>query len=126
MLRRFLQARREARDRVQRDAKDLLTFMGEPAYFEARERARSARKKADRTEDRHWGRVAVEIARRTDHRIGEKAADRYERPQEPTGSASPGESSSTLSWRSRRGSPTSWTGSRQDAAQRPGPGSPHR
>ena len=78
MLHRLLQPCEEARDRVLKDAGDLLTFMGDPAYYEARERARSARAKGDTADDRHWGRVAVEIARRTGHRIGEKVVDRYE------------------------------------------------
>lgn len=79
MLRRLLQARRDAWDRVLKNANDLLTFMGGPAHYEAREQARSARAYGDAANDRHWGRVAVEIARRTGRRIGEKVVDRYER-----------------------------------------------
>ena len=75
----FLGVRRERRARLDRDASDLLTFLGDLAYSEARERARSCRGKSDRAGDRHWSRVAVEIARRTQYEIGETAADRYER-----------------------------------------------
>ncbi len=70
----FFRLWREARERVERDARDLLTWMGDPAYYEARERARACRAKGDRAGDRHWGKVAVEIARRTGHVIGEAAA----------------------------------------------------
>ncbi len=80
ILRRWLQRRREARARVERDATDLLTFLGHFGYPEGRSRARACRKKGDRTGGRHWGRVAVEIARRTGVRIGEKVADRYAAP----------------------------------------------
>lgn len=73
----FFRRRREARERIEQDARDLLTWMGNPAYYEARERARACRAKGDRAGDRHWGRVAVEIAGRTGHVIGERAADRY-------------------------------------------------
>ena len=77
MLRRWLQARHDAREQVRRDARDLLTFMGDAAYAEARNRAREHRAKRDRRGDRHWSRVAVEIARSIGHVIGEKTADRY-------------------------------------------------
>ena len=77
MLRRWLQARYHRHERVRRDAHDLLTFMGGGAYAEARTRAREHRAKRDGKGDRHWGRVAVEIARSTGYVIGEKAADRY-------------------------------------------------
>lgn len=77
MLRRWLQARRERHEHVLRDARDLLTFMGDGAYGEARTRAREHRAKGDGNGDRHWGRVAVEIARATGYVIGQRAADRY-------------------------------------------------
>lgn len=56
-----------------------MTFLGEMAYDEARTRARACRHRDDRRGDRHWSKVAVEIARRTGREIGVKAADRYER-----------------------------------------------
>lgn len=77
MLRRWLKARHDRRERVLRDARDLLTFMGDGAYGEAHTRAREHRAKGDYAGDRHWGRVAVEIARSTGYVIGETAADRY-------------------------------------------------
>lgn len=77
MLRRWFQARRERNEKVLGDARDLLTFMGDGAYGEARNRAREHRAKRDGRGDRHWSRVAVEIADCTGHVIGEKAVDRY-------------------------------------------------
>lgn len=74
----FLDRRRERRVRLDRDASDLVTFLGDLAYSEARERARSCRVKGDRAGNRNWSRVAVEIARRTRYEIGETGADRYE------------------------------------------------
>ena len=77
-LRALLTNLRTRRKRVQGDASDLLTFLGEYAYYEARERARTCRSKRDRAGDRHWSRVAVEIAGREGRVIGETVADRYE------------------------------------------------
>ena len=74
---RWIKAWREERRRVRKDAGALLTFIGEGAYPEARTRAREHRAKGDRRADRHWSRVAVEIARRTGHVIGESTADRF-------------------------------------------------
>lgn len=74
---RFLAARREARARIQRDAGDLILWLGEGAYAEARSRGRECRGRADQAGYRHWSGVAVEIARRTDYPIGERVADRY-------------------------------------------------
>lgn len=71
-------ARRERRARCDQDAHDLVVFLGELAYPEARGRAREARGRGDRAADRHWSRVAVEIARRTDIAIGETVDDRYD------------------------------------------------
>src|SRR3569833_4471142 len=77
-LRRWFSRWREARDRVQKDATDLTTWLGEgAAYTEARARARERRAKHDGSSARHWSRVAVVIARRTGYVIGETAADRY-------------------------------------------------
>lgn len=75
---RFLANRRERRARVKQDAADLLTFLGDHAYYEARSRARTCRGKRDQAGDRHWSRVAVEVASREGRVIGEKVADRYE------------------------------------------------
>lgn len=77
-LRALLTNLRARRKRVQGDASDLLTFLGEYAYYEARERARTCRSKRDRAGDRHWSRVAVEIAGREGRVIGETVADGYE------------------------------------------------
>lgn len=77
-IRRLLDAHRERRTHCERDARDLIVFLGELAYPEARGRAREARGKDDRAADRHWSRVAVEIAKRTDVAIGETVDDRYE------------------------------------------------
>lgn len=77
-LRALLTTLRTRRMRVHGDASDLLTFLGKYAYYEARERARTCRSKGDRDGDRHWSRVAVEIAGREGRVIGEKVGDRYE------------------------------------------------
>jgi hypothetical protein len=95
MLRRFLVARRERQARIDRDATDLLAFLGDMAYGEARTRARTARTNRDAAGDKHWSGVAVEIAKRTGYVIGEKVTDRYEatravpppRPTLPRGAA---------------------------------------
>ena len=52
-------------------------------YHEARTRARAYRHCDDGGGDRHWSKVAVEIAKRTGREIGVKAADRYERDSRP-------------------------------------------
>lgn len=77
MLTRWLQARHDRHERALCDARDLLTFMGDGAYGEARTRARKHRVTGDGAGDRHWGRVAVQIARKTGYVIGATAADRY-------------------------------------------------
>lgn len=82
MLTRWLQARRERRDRAERDAAKLLLWMGDHAYREARERARACRRRGDRAGDRHWGRVACLIADQAGIVVGEKVADRYERTRQ--------------------------------------------
>jgi hypothetical protein len=46
---RFLQQRRERRRAIDRQAGDLLTFLGDMAYGEARSRARACRRKDDTT-----------------------------------------------------------------------------
>lgn len=55
-----------------------MTFLGDMACDEARTRARACRGRDDRRDDRHWSKVAVEVAKRTGREIGVKAADRYE------------------------------------------------
>ena len=80
---RFLAYQRERRARVEQDTADLLTFLGDHAYYEARTRARTCRGKRDRAGDRHWSRVAVEVAKREGRVIGEKVADRYEANRDP-------------------------------------------
>lgn len=69
---------REQRERVEREATLLITFLGDMAYTAARDRARACRVNADGEGERLWSRVAVAIARRTGHEIGVKVADRYE------------------------------------------------
>lgn len=64
MIRRWLAKRREARERVQHDADELLTFLGDYAYREARHRARTCLVRSNIAGDRHWSRVASEIAKR--------------------------------------------------------------
>ena len=78
MLYRWLSARRERLARIERDASDLQTFLGDHAYPEARTRAREARARQDWAGDRHWSRVAVRIADETDQSVGQGAANRYE------------------------------------------------
>jgi hypothetical protein len=73
-----LQSRRERREAIAREAEQLILFLDDMAYDEARTRARSCRTKQDWAGDRFWSQVAVEIARRTGRVIGAKAADRYE------------------------------------------------
>ena len=70
----------ENRKRVQREADTLITFLGEMAYDEARDRARACRAKGDDAGDRLWSKVAITIARRTGREIGVKIADRDQRP----------------------------------------------
>jgi hypothetical protein len=78
MLLRMILRFRERRERVRKDATELTARLGDDAaYAEARSKARASRAKQDRTADRHWSRVAVEIADRAGFVIGEKAADRY-------------------------------------------------
>lgn len=76
---RFLLEWRSRREAIARGAAELMTFLGDMAYDEARTRARACRRRDDRRGDRHWSKVAVEIAKRTGREIGVKVADRYER-----------------------------------------------
>ena len=78
-LMRFLLEWRPRREAIVRAAAELMTFLGDMAYDEARGRARTCRIRDDRRGDRHWSKVAVEIAKRTGREIGVKVADRYER-----------------------------------------------
>lgn len=68
---------RDARFQVRDDASALITEHGNPAYYVARDRARDAGKAGDRLAQKHWSRVAVQIAWEIGYVIGEKAADRY-------------------------------------------------
>lgn len=79
MLRRFLRYRRDVRERVEREAANLMLFLGEGAYDEARDRSRSARER-DVIQSNFWARVARSIASKTGRTIGEKTADRFDRP----------------------------------------------
>lgn len=81
---RFLLEWRSRREAIARGASELMTFLGDMAYDEARGRARACRHRDDRRGDRHWSKVAVEIAKRTGREIGVKAADRYERDSRST------------------------------------------
>ena len=69
------------RKRVERETDTLITFLGEMAYDEARDRARVCRNKGDDAGDRLWSKVAVTIAKRTGREIGVKIEDRIERPR---------------------------------------------
>ena len=80
---RFLVDWRSRRAAIARAAGELMTFLGDMAYDEARTRARACRRRDDRRGDRHWSKVAVEIAKRTGREIGVKVADRYERDSQP-------------------------------------------
>ena len=82
-LLRFLVEWRSRREAIARGAAELMTFLGDMAYDEARTRARTCRHRDDQRGDRHWSKVAVEIAKRTGREIGVKAADRYERDSRP-------------------------------------------
>jgi hypothetical protein len=77
MLRGFLARRREFRARVEREATDLMLWMGDGAYGAARQRMWEARGRKDRDGERLWAKVAVNIARQTGHEIG---ADRWPEP----------------------------------------------
>ncbi len=80
MLKAFLPRRRERRERVAHEARILLTFLGEPAYWEARQRAREARGRGEQDGYVFWSKVAVEIADRTGHEIGKEGAARWPEP----------------------------------------------
>ena len=80
MLRSFLRRRRERRERVAHEARTVLTFQGELAYWEARQRAREARGRSDQDGYAFWSKVAVEIADRTGHEIGKKGAAKWPEP----------------------------------------------
>lgn len=72
--------RREFRARVESEAGDLMRWLGDGAYGEARNRAREARRRGDQGEYVLWCKVAVEIAGRIGYEIGVKGADRYPPP----------------------------------------------
>lgn len=83
----LLSCRRSAGEAIEREATQLIMFLGDMAYDEARSRARACRDKGDRSGARLWSQVAVTIAKRTGYEIGLKAADRYERDRRLEGSA---------------------------------------
>lgn len=80
MLREFLRRRQQFHECVRKEAGDLQTFMGDFAYAEARNRARTARAKGDRAADMLWTKVAAEIADQIGLEVGIKGADRYPPP----------------------------------------------
>lgn len=80
MIREFLERRQQFRERVRKEAGDLQAFMGDFAYAEARNRARTARGKGDRSGDMLWTKVAAEIAHQIGLEVGVKGADRYPPP----------------------------------------------
>ena len=77
MLRAFLQRRRDFRARIDREAGELRTWLGQHAYTEARSRMREARGRGDRPDERLWAKVAVEIARREGIEIGKQGAAKW-------------------------------------------------
>jgi hypothetical protein len=82
-----LSRRRSAREAVEREAAQLMMFLGDMAYNEARSRARARRNAGDRSGARLWSQVAVTIAKRSGYEIGVKTADRYERDRSLDGKA---------------------------------------
>lgn len=84
MLRRWLRARRDRREHVLRDARDLLTSRA-TAPTERRAPEPASTGEGDGEGDRHWRKVAVEIARVTGYVIGQKAADLCSAALELTG-----------------------------------------
>lgn len=81
MIRAWLQRRCELRERIRKEATDLITFLGDHAYGEARGRARAARKVGSRRLYGYYSKVAVEIAARTGRDVGVTGADRYPVPR---------------------------------------------
>ena len=72
----WLRKRREAADRVRKDADRLVSVFGQPAYFEARQR--SLLKTLDGEQStQHWTKVKLEIARQQSIAIGLKGSDRW-------------------------------------------------
>lgn len=80
MIGAYLRRRREFRARVAREASDLITFLGDYAYHEARQRMREARGRGASAEMKIWSKVAVEIAGRTGYEIGKKGAAKWPDP----------------------------------------------
>lgn len=81
MIRAFLARRREFRASVQREASDLVTFLSEYAYPEARHRMWEARARRDRSGNKLWSKVAVEIAGQHGHQShGADPRTRLDRP----------------------------------------------
>jgi len=60
-----------------------MEYWGNEAYRATRAEAREARKRGDRKRDRFLGRVALEIAKRTDFEPGLDTATRYLEEQAP-------------------------------------------
>ena len=77
MLRRWLHRRRAARERIEREADNLITFMGAGSYWQARDTARTRRAAGDREGARHWDRVAVLIRDKTGLLTGLSSGDKY-------------------------------------------------
>lgn len=69
---------RNARHLIEADATVLIEHHGDNSYHIARDVARNSGQSGDRLTQRHWGKVAVRIAGKIGHVIGEKVADRYE------------------------------------------------
>jgi len=74
---------REYRDSVKAEADEFMEFFGDCAYAEARKEMRAARERGDKKQEAFFGRVALQIAKRTDIKIGVDTATRYLEKQAP-------------------------------------------
>ena len=78
MFTRWLTARNDAAERVQRDASDILRIGGgSRALAEARGRLQVSDRLRDASESRHWRGVIAELTRRKRFMIDENARERY-------------------------------------------------
>lgn len=80
MIFRWLKNYRKA---VFAEVEERMKYFGNQAYSATRAEAREARKRGDSKRERFLGRVAVEIAKYTDHEIGFDTATRMIEAQEP-------------------------------------------
>ena len=68
---------KRSRELILAEADEFMEAYGNKAYWKIREEQREARKNSDRIREKFLGKVALEVAKRTDFAVGLDTATRY-------------------------------------------------